>query len=140
MHEASLLPIASNQAQWPAIILFVPVLPKMARCRATSLNPPKMREMVLKKKTMLKKTRGGIETSSDGQEASDGEERQEHPHTQDTLTGVSSLANTRTQTWNQTLERKSSLPGKSGTQKALRRTAPQKTPANHRLLKKSRTP
>ena len=32
-----------------------------------------------------------IETSSDEQEASDGEDQQEHPHTQDTLTGVSQL-------------------------------------------------
>ena len=35
--------------------------------------------------------KGGIETSSDGQVASDGEEWQEHPHTQDTLTGVSQV-------------------------------------------------
>ena len=33
--------------------------------------------------------KGGIETSSDGQVASDGEERQEYPHTQDTLTSIS---------------------------------------------------
>ena len=32
--------------------------------------------------------KGGFETSSDGQVASDGEEGQEHPHTQDTLTGI----------------------------------------------------
>ena len=32
-----------------------------------------------------------IETSSDEQEASKGEDQQEHPHTQDTLTGVSQL-------------------------------------------------
>ena len=35
--------------------------------------------------------KGGIETSSDGQEACNGEDRQEHPHTQDTLTHVSQL-------------------------------------------------
>ena len=35
--------------------------------------------------------KGGIETSSDGQVASDGEEGQEHPHTQDTLTGISQV-------------------------------------------------
>ena len=33
--------------------------------------------------------KGRIETSSDGQVASDGEEGQEHPHTQDTLTSIS---------------------------------------------------
>ena len=38
-----------------------------------------------------KEDKGGIETSSDGQVASDGEEGQEHPHTQDTLTGVSKV-------------------------------------------------
>ena len=38
-----------------------------------------------------KKDKGRIETSSDGQEVSDGEEQQECPHTQDTLTGVSQL-------------------------------------------------
>ena len=32
-----------------------------------------------------------VETSSDGQVPSDGEERQEHPHTQDTLTGISQV-------------------------------------------------
>ena len=35
--------------------------------------------------------KGGVKTSSDGQEASNGENWQEHPHTQDTLTGVSQL-------------------------------------------------
>ena len=35
--------------------------------------------------------KGGIETSSDGQMASDCEEWQEHPHTQDTLTSISQV-------------------------------------------------
>ena len=35
--------------------------------------------------------KGGIETSGDRQVASDGEERQECPHTQDTLTGISQV-------------------------------------------------
>ena len=75
--------------------------------------------------------KGGIETSSDGQVASDGEEGQEHPHTQDTLTPktpspvlVRSLVDMRTWIQSQTPERKSSLSGKSGTKKALRRAAP----------------
>ena len=38
-----------------------------------------------------KEDKGGIETSSDGQVASDDEEGQECPHTQDTLTGVSQV-------------------------------------------------
>ena len=33
----------------------------------------------------------GIETSGDGQVASDGEEHQEHPHTQDTLASISQV-------------------------------------------------
>ena len=63
----------------------------MVRCRAVSPNPPTTREMALEKMTTPKKTMGGIETSSDGQVASDGEEGQECPHTQDTLTGVSQV-------------------------------------------------
>ena len=35
--------------------------------------------------------KGGIKTSSDGQVASDGKDGQEHPHTQDTLTGISQV-------------------------------------------------
>ena len=35
--------------------------------------------------------KSGIETSNDEQEVSNGEDQQEHPHTQDTLTGVSQL-------------------------------------------------
>ena len=38
-----------------------------------------------------KEGKGGIETSSNKQEASNGEDQQEGPHTQDTLTGVSQL-------------------------------------------------
>ena len=35
--------------------------------------------------------KGGIETSSDGQVASDGKEGQEHPYIQDTLTSISQV-------------------------------------------------
>ena len=35
--------------------------------------------------------KGGIETCSDGQVASGGKEGQEHPYTQDTLTGISQV-------------------------------------------------
>ena len=38
-----------------------------------------------------KADKGGVETSSNGQVASDGKEGQEHPHTQDTLTGISQV-------------------------------------------------
>ena len=40
---------------------------------------------------ITKEDKGRIETSSDEQEVSDGEDWQEHTHTQDTLTGVSQL-------------------------------------------------
>ena len=60
VHEVSLLPAASDQvlwAQWQAIIPFVPMLLKMARCPAASLNPPTMREMAQQKIAMPEKTR-----------------------------------------------------------------------------------
>ena len=38
-----------------------------------------------------KADKGGVKTSSDGQVASDGKEGQEHPQTQDTLTGISQV-------------------------------------------------
>ena len=88
-HEASLLPTANDQAlwaQWSAIILFIPKPPKMARCRAVSLIPPKAEE---EDNAEVGKSR--IETSSDEQEASNGEDRQEHLHMQDTLTSVNQL-------------------------------------------------
>ena len=45
-----------------------------------------------------KEDKGGVETSSDRQEASNGEDRQEHPHTQDTLTTLSQLFSKREDT------------------------------------------
>ena len=72
-----------------------------------------------------KEDKGGIETSSDGQVASDGEEGQECPHTQDTLTGISQVFGEHEDTDPESEPgEKSSPSGKSGTQKALRRTAP----------------
>ena len=80
----------------------------------------------------------GVETSCDGQEASNGEDWQECPHTQDTLIGVSQLfGKHRTQTQSQTPERKSH---QHGTRTAPKRTAPRKTPGNHRLLRRSCQP
>ena len=68
--------------------------------------------------------KGGIETSSDEQVMSDGEEGQECPHTKTlSLALVRSLVNMRTQIQSWTLGRKSSLSGESSTQKTLRRTA-----------------
>ena len=69
--------------------------------------------------------KGGIETSSDRQVVSDGDEQQEHPHTQDTLTSISQVFGEHEDT------DPDSDPGekiqsihKSNSQKALRRTAP----------------
>ena len=68
--------------------------------------------------------KGGIKTSSDGQVASDGKEGQSilTPKTP-SLVLVRSSVGTRTQTQNWTQERKSGPSGRSGTQKAPRRTA-----------------
>ena len=41
-----------------------------------------------------KADKGGVKTSSDGQVALYGKEGQEHPHTQDTLTGISQVFGT----------------------------------------------
>ena len=69
---------------------------------------------------------GGVETSSNGQVASDGEEGQEHPQTQDILTGISQVFGTHEDTDPE------SGPGEKiqsvwqkWHQKAPRRTAPQ---------------
>ena len=84
------------------------------------------------------KGKGRIETSSDKQEASDGEDKQDSltPRTP-SLVLVNSLANIRTLTPSQTPERKSSQHGESGGRTVLRRTAPRKTPVDHHLPRKS---
>ena len=144
MHKVSLLPAASDQVlqvQQPAAIPFISMLLKVARCRSVSLIPPKTREMVLRKRTMPRKVRAGL-----GPQVMS----RRHPMvkiSRSALTPrtpspvlVSSLANTRTLTLSQTPGRKSSQHGKSGVRTALRRTAPRKTPVNHRLPRKGRQP
>ena len=140
-HEASLLPTAGDQAwqaQQLASIPFIPMLLKVARCRAVSLIPPKMREMALRKRTMLRKVREGSRPQvmsrrrpmvKIGRSALT-------PRTP-SLVLVSSLVNTRTLTPSQTPERKSSQHGESGARTVLRRTAPRKTPVDHHLPRKS---
>ena len=66
----------------------------------------------------------GIETSSDGQVASEGEEWQEHPHIQETLTGVSQVFGEHEDTDPESDPGEKVQSSKSGTQKVLRRTAP----------------
>ena len=122
MHEVSLLPTAGDQVLWAqqqVIILFIPILLKMARCRAASPNPPTMREMVLGKMTTPKKTRAGSKPLVMGrwhQMAKKGRSTLTPKTPSPTL--ARSLVDMRTQTQSQTPERKSSPSGKSGTQKA----------------------
>ena len=88
-----------------------------------------------------KEDKGRIKTSSDGQEASDGEECQEHPHTQDTLTGVSQLLSKHEDTDPESDPGKKVLPAwQSSTRMAQKRIAPRKTPTNHHLPRRSHQP
>ena len=144
MHEASLLPVAGNQAlraQQLSITPFIPMLPKMVRCQTESLIPPKMREMVLKKKTMPKKTKTGSRPQVMGRRYLMVKTGRSTliPRTPSPVL-VSSSANMRTLTPSQTLGRKSSQHSKGGARTALRRTSPRKTPAYHHLLRKSHQP
>ena len=82
--------------------------------------------------------KGGLETASDGQVASDGKEGQECPQTQDTLTGISQVFGTHKDT------NPESGPGKKiqsvqqkRCPKSPKEDSPQRKPVNH-LLRKSR--
>ena len=82
--------------------------------------------------------KSGIKTSRDEQEASEGEDQQEHPHTQDTLTGVSELFGEHEDTNPESdSRRKSGQHDKSSARTASRRTAPRKTPVDHCLQRRS---
>ena len=128
-------------SSWLAIISFIPKPPKVARCQAMSLIPPRAREMVLRKRTMPRQARVGsrLQVMS-----------RRHPMVKTsriTLTPrtpspvlVSYLASMRTLTPSLNPERKSKQYGKSSARTVQRRTAPQKTPADHRLLRKSCQP
>ena len=116
----------------------VPTPLKMAKCQAASLNPPMMREMVLEKMTMPKKTRAGSKPLVMGRW------HQMVKKGRSTLTPKTpslalsrSLVDMRTQTQSWILERKSSPSGESGAQKAPRRTALRRSPANRHLLRRS---
>ena len=77
--------------------------------------------------------KGGAETSSDGQVASDGKEGQVHPQTQDTLTGVSQVFGTHEDT--NPKEKIQSVWHKQ-CQTSPKEDSPPRNPANH-LLRKS---
>ena len=140
MHKVSLLPTASDQAlwaQWQVIIQSVPMLLKIVRCQAASLNSPTMREMMLEKMTMLKKTRVGLRPQVIDrwhQMVKKGRNTL-IPKTPSPALARSSV-DMRTQTQSLTPERKFSPSSESGTQKAPRRTAHLRNPANH-LLRRS---
>ena len=141
-HEASLLHAANDQAlqaQWPAVIPFIPKPPEMVRCCAVSLIPPKARESVLRKRAMPRQVR----VRSRPQAMS-----RRHPrvkisrsaHTPRTPSPVlvSSSASTRTPIQSPTPGRKSRPHGKSSARTAPQRTAPRKTPVDHHPQSKSR--
>ena len=79
-----------------------------------------------------------IKTLSDEQEASEGEDQQECPHTQDTLTSVSQLFGEHEDTDpSPTLRRKSGPHGKSSARTGPKGTAQRNTPAGHHPGRKS---
>ena len=90
-------PVAGDQAQWapqPVVTLSAPTPLKVARYHAVSPNSPPMRKTPLMEDENAMADKGEAETSSNSQAASDGEEGQEHPQTQDTLTGISQVFGT----------------------------------------------
>ena len=124
MHKVSLLSARGNQAlwaQWLAIIPFVPMLLKMARCTAVSLSPPTMREMVPQKMAMPKKTRVGSRPQVLGRWHWMIKKGRSTLMPKAPSPVLVRSVDIRTQT----PERKSSPPGESSTQKAQRRTAPE---------------
>ena len=141
-HKVSLLPAANNQAlqaQQPAIIPFIPKPPKMVRCQTASLIPPKMRESVLRKRTMPRKVRAGSRPQVTSRRLLMVKiSRSALTSRTPSLELVSYLASTRTPTPSPTLERKSRQHSESSTRTVPRRTAPHKTPAFHHLPRKSR--
>ena len=82
------------------------------------------------------KDKGGIETSGDGQVVSDSKEGQECPHTQITLTSISQVFGRHEDTDPESDPGEKTQSVRRGTQKAPRRTAPLRNPANH-LLRRS---
>ena len=138
-HEVSLLPTADDQvlgAQRLAIILFTPKLPKLVRCQAVSLIPPKARESVLRKGTMLRKVRAGSRPQAMSRRLPMVKISRSAftPRTPSPCL-VSYSASTRTPMLSLT-------PGRKSRQlsKGCAGTAPQKTPVDHHLLRKSCQP
>ena len=136
MPEVLLLPTASDQAQWAqwqVITLFTPTPPKAVRCQATNLNSPMTRKTSLVKMKIQKQTRAGsrLQATARWHQMAKNALILKTPSPALAMSSV----HTRTQTQSLNLRRKSSPFGESSAQKALRRTAPLRSPANH-LLKK----
>ena len=139
-HAASLPPAANDQAllaQQPAIIPFIPKPLKMARCQAVSLIPPKVRESVLRRKrTMPRQVRARSRPQAMSRRCPRVKiSRSGHIPRTPSQVLVNSLVSMRTLTQSPTLGRKSRPHSESST-----RTAPSKTPADHRPLRKSHQP
>ena len=83
MHEVSFLPAASNQARSHAT--------KDGEVSSSKSESSHDEGDSTAEDGNAGEDKGRIETSSDGQVASEGEEGQERPHTQDTLTSVSQV-------------------------------------------------
>ena len=75
-------------------VLSTPRSLKAARNQAASLNSPMRRRTPPHEDENTEADKGEVEVSSDGQAASNGEEGQEHPQIQDTLTGISQVFGT----------------------------------------------
>ena len=124
MPEVSLLPVAGNQALWAwqqVITLFTPMPPKVVSCQAANPNSPMMRKTSLVKMKMLRQTRVGLRLQATARW------HQMVKRDRNALklkTPSLALARSSVHMRRLTLGRKSSLSGKSGTQKAPRRTPP----------------
>ena len=91
-HKAALLPAADNQdlrTQQSAVIHSQAT--KNGEVSSNKSDSSQGKGVSTEEKDNAEEGKSGVETSSDKQEASNGEDQQEHLHTQDTLTGVSQL-------------------------------------------------
>ena len=94
MPEVSLLPTAGDQALWAQRQSHHSVhshATEGGEVPSSKFELSHDKEDVTGEDENAKADKGGAETSSDGQVASDGEEGQECPQTQDTLTGISQV-------------------------------------------------
>ena len=94
MHEAPPPCTANDQALgalWAVTTPFIPKLPKPCNKSSGESASSQGEGSSSEEEDNAKADKGKTETSSNKQEACESEDKQEHPHTQDTLTGVSQL-------------------------------------------------